>query len=113
VLGGLWDDGLRKCLVLGTAPECVTNALAERPWCTLQADDPKSLSSNGLPPGPTVVWVGADMAIPESGFLPRESGDERLFIVPAGLRNPDRPGQLVGDRFPIATLNSLYESLQT
>lgn len=109
----LWDDGIRKCLVIGSAPEPVLRALAERPWCTLQSDDVMILSSNGLPPGPTAVWVGAGVAIPEHHFSPRKAGEERLFIIPAGLVNPNRPGRLIGDTFPTATFNSLYESLQT
>ncbi|MFS2004575.1 protein DpdF [Duganella sp. CT11-25] len=113
LMKGLWEDGIRKCILIGTAPESVTHALAERPWCTVQSVDSRLLSSNGLPPGPTVVWVGSEATIPERGFFSREAGQERIFIVPAGLRNPDRPGGLIGDQFPTATLNSLYESLQT
>lgn len=109
----LWDDGIRKCLVIGGAPEPVLHALGERPWCTLQSDNAKLLSSNGLPPGPTVIWVVAGIAIPEHHFSPRDAGEERFFIIPTGLANPDRPGRLIGDTFPIATFNSLYESLQT
>lgn len=109
----LWDDGIRKCLVIGSAPEPVLRALAAQPWCTVQSDNTMLLSSNGLPPGPTVVWVGAGVAVPEHYFSPREAGEERLFIIPAGLANPNRPGRLIGDTFPIATFNSLYESLQT
>ncbi|QKY02427.1 ATP-dependent DNA helicase RecQ [Janthinobacterium lividum] len=113
VMNGLWDDGVRKCLVIGSTPTAVDEALTERPWCTAQANDAKLLSSNGLPPGPVVVWVGAGMSIPEHNFSPRKPGQERLFIVPEGLSNPDRPGCVIGDQLPMATLNSLYESLQT
>lgn len=109
----LWDDGIRKCLVIGSAPEPVLRALASQPWCTLQSDETMILTSNGLPPGPTVVWVGSGVAIPEHHFYPRKAGEERLFIIPAGLANPNRPGCLIGDTFPIATFNSIYESLQT
>lgn len=113
LMNGFWDDGMRKCIVLGNAPEAVLDALAERPWCTAQADDSKWLSSNGLPPGPVVVWIGTGTTVPEHGFAAREPGHERLFIVPAGMLNPNRPGRLVREQFPVATLNSLYESLQT
>lgn len=110
---GLWDDGIRKCLVIGDAPAPVMRALAERPWCTVEGRNAMLLTSNGLPPGPALVWVGAGIAIPEHHFAPREAGQERLFIIPAGLANPNRPGRLLGDTYPIATFNSLCESLQT
>lgn len=113
IVNGLWDDGLRKCIVLGAAPASVADALAERPWCTARSDDAKVLSSNGMPPGPVVVWVGCGVTVPEHHFLPREPGQERLFIVPADLVNPDRPGRMISDQFSIATLKFLYESLQT
>ena len=113
LMNGFWNDGLRKCIVIGSAPEVVLNALAERPWCTAQADDSKLLSSNGLPPGPVVVWIGTGMTVPEHSFAPRAPGHECLFIVPASMPNPNRPGRLVREQFPISTFNSLYESLQT
>jgi superfamily II DNA helicase RecQ len=113
LMNGLWDDGMRKCIMIGTVPDAVAATLAERPWCTAQSDDTRLLSSNGLPPGPAVVWVGAGSTVPEHHFAVSETGQERLFLVPAGMENPDRPGRMIGDLFPVATFNSLYESLQT
>lgn len=113
LMNGLWDDGMRKCIVIGSVPDAVAAALAERPWCTAQSSEARLLSSSGLPPGPAVVWVGAGSTVPEHHFAPCEPGQERLFLVPAGLENPDRPGRMIGDVFPVATFNSLYESLQT
>ncbi|HEX8603332.1 MAG TPA: helicase-related protein, partial [Pseudoduganella sp.] len=113
LMHGLWDDGIRNCIVIGTVPEAVAATLAERPWCTAQSNDSRLLSSNGLPPGPAVVWVGAGSAVPEHHFAACEAGQERLFLLPTGLANPDRPGHTIGDLFSIATFNSLHESLQT
>jgi ATP-dependent DNA helicase RecQ len=112
-VNGLWDHGLRKCIAVGAIPDALEWALAKRPWCTAQGDNANLLSSSGLPPGPAVIWVSINTTIPEHQFFPRKTGDERLFLIPAGLPNPDRLGRLISDQFPTANFNSLYESLQT
>jgi ATP-dependent DNA helicase RecQ len=112
-MNGLWDDGMRKCFAIGAIPEALAAALAERPWCTAQAEHARLLSSNGLPPGPAVIWAAVGAAIPEHQFYAQNAGKERLFLIPVGLANPDRPGHPISDLFPTATFNSLYESLQT
>jgi ATP-dependent DNA helicase RecQ len=112
-INGLWDDGLRKCFAVGAMPDALATVLAERPWCTAEGDSANLLSSNGMPPGPAIIWVSADSAIPEHQFFPQKVGEERLFLIPAGLPNPDRPGRVISDLFPTATFNSIYETLQT
>jgi hypothetical protein len=112
-MNGLWDHGLRKCMVVGAIPDALEAALVKRPWCTARGDNANVLSSSGLPPGPAVIWVSGGMIIPEHQFWPQRGGEERLFLIPAGLPNPDRLGRLISDQFPTANFNSLYESLQT
>lgn len=113
LMNGLWDDGIRKCFAIGEIPEALAKVLAERPWCTAQSNQARVLSSNGFPPGPAIIWVSVDSFIPEHHFSPQVAGQERLFLIPSGLANPDRPGRMISDLFPTSTFNSLYESLQT
>jgi hypothetical protein len=112
-MNSLWDDGMRKFFAIGAVPDALSTVLAERPWCTAMTYDARLLSSSGLPTGPAIIWASTEAVIPEHQFFSQKVGEERLFLIPVGLPNPDRPGRMISDLFPTATFNHLYESLQT
>jgi ATP-dependent DNA helicase RecQ len=113
MIEGLWNDGLRKCIVIGALPTAARAVLSECPWCVAQGKDRQILSSNGLPPGPELIWVADDAMLGEHDLQPREAGTERIYILPFSPSDPSRAGRSLADRFQLVTFSLLRETLQT
>ncbi|SAK87929.1 ATP-dependent DNA helicase RecQ [Caballeronia glebae] len=112
LIGSLWEAGLRKCFVLGEVPSLLRGALTQRPWCVASGDDPRLLSGNSLPPGPDLVWVAPGQAPLGHHLGPRPVGRERIYLLPDGLDDPERPGRPLADRLSLLTVQHVLKSLQ-
>lgn len=111
LVNGLWEAGLRKCLVLGEVPPLLREVLAQKPWCVASGSDPRLLSSNGLPPGPDLVWIALGHAPPGHHLGPRSPGRERIYLFPGRLEDPERPGRPMSDRVSPLTIQHVLKSL--
>jgi ATP-dependent DNA helicase RecQ len=112
VVDALWTAGLRKCIVLGDAPEILHEALSSKPWCVAASHTDKVLTSNGLPSGPELVWV-AKTCMPSAHHLnPTTAGDERIFLFPKDPADPANPGRPLAERFPLLPFNKFHDWLQ-
>lgn len=112
LINELWQAGLRKCLVLGEVPPFLRDLLAQRPWCVASGTSPQLLSSNGLPPGPDLVWIAPEHSLPGHHLGLRSGGRERIFLLPKHFEDPERPGRLFSDRISPLTLQHALKSLQ-
>lgn len=111
LINGLWAAGLRKCLILGEVPPLLRDMLAQQPWCVASGSDPRLLSSNGLPPGPDLVWASLAHTPLGHHLGPRSYGRERVYLLPGRLEDPDRPGRPMSDRVPTLTMQHVLKSL--
>lgn len=109
---GLWLQGLRNFIVVGKAPTQLSEALSRRPWSVAAASRELVFDSNGLPPGPTAVWISPRKKMPMSFTVPRSVGFERLVLTYEGAEDPRRPGEPLADREHTHAFAFLLERLQ-
>lgn len=109
----LWSDGLRKFIVLGDAPDSVSAQLAAHHWSVAKGGTRNILSSNGLPAGPEIVWVGTGVALAQHDLAPRSPDAARIYFVPTGTFDPGRPERPLADRFQLVPFSLFYDTLQT
>jgi hypothetical protein len=112
-LDALWQDGLRKCIVIGAMPAPVRALLAQLPWCVASGPTGQVLSSSGLPPGPELVWIGQGIQLAAHALGPRLTGMERCYLLPSGFADPARPERALADRFPLVPFQLFREVLQS
>ena len=108
LINGLWDAGVRKCILLGKAPGILYEQLSERPWCVNSSlIDHKVITSNGLPLGPVLIWSTRDCMPAAHHFESQQEGGERIFILPPEPDDPANPGRNLNQRFNLITLEKL------
>lgn len=107
----LWQAGVRKCVVIGAVPDPLQEALCERPWCVVAAADDRVLGSNGLPPGPEIVWVAAGYEIHRHHLGPRGEGNERILVLSPLQKDLENPGSLLSERIPLLSFNTLHDRI--
>ena len=112
IFDSLWRIGLRKCIVLGEAPQVLYDSLSSRPWCVVGGQTERILSSNGLPPGPEVVWIGKASMPSLDHFCPMETGQERIFLLPREPVDPSNPTVSLGDKYSLLPLSNFHDRLQ-
>ncbi len=109
----LWSAGLRKCVILGDAPEILNELLSSKPWCVAKSQTEKVLTSNGLPSGPEFVWVASTCMPGAHHLVAIAEGNERIFIFPKASVDPADPGRLLSERYPLLPINKFHDWLQT
>jgi superfamily II DNA or RNA helicase len=112
-LNRLWDFGLRKCIVIGKAPEILEEILESKPWCVVFGEKDTIISSNGLPPGPELIWIGNDTQISGHHLNGGSKGEERIFLVEQNLSDPLNSNRLLSDRINLIPFDRFHDWVQT
>lgn len=112
LVDALWIAGIRKCIVLGDAPEILIESLSSKPWCVAVNNNENVLTSNGLPAGPEFVWVAKTCMPKAHHFNEMTVGNERIFLLPKDPGDPANPGRLLSDRYPLIPFNKFHDWLQ-
>jgi superfamily II DNA/RNA helicase len=101
----LWRSGWRKCVIIGQLPEALRKLLESVPWCVATGVDARVLASNGLPPGPEIVWVDANASLEPEQLAGQPLAEERLFLVSRDLEDPVYPGHALCERRVMASVD--------
>lgn len=113
MVNALWDAGLRKCIVVGNIPQTFQEAIESRPWCVAHGQNDKVLGSNGLPPGPELVWIAeGGILIGSHHFNPLQEDNERIVLLPPNPSDPANPSRLLAERLPVLPFDKFYNWLQ-
>jgi ATP-dependent DNA helicase RecQ len=73
------------------------------------------LGLDRLPPGPTLIALGASARLRDYLFNPRDPADARVWLLPSGIAHPSRRDQLLRSAPPpgrVLTLNEFVAELE-
>lgn len=102
----LIDAGVRSIAQVGDTPELFARALKDLEGRSVFIDKVRHTGVSRLPAGPRVLIYGPDqpLKLQTAAF-----SDPRIYILPAAVKDADRPGELAAERWggsamPILTL---------
>lgn len=111
ILDALWELGLRKFIVIGSPSKFLHDLLANKPWCVAFSKNDKIISSNGLPPGPEIIWVENGYMLKAHHLNSLPVGEERIFLLPQDFNDPANPDRILADRFPLISFDKFHDWL--